>query len=114
MLLDGCRFCGASAVNRGRAGFGTRSRPCRRARTRSRVVVAMRRHLIFIVTDLAHVGNFGVVRLPQQALKARYFEQSVVPPVQCHHSKPQRFVCDRPTQLTERLTHQLECPCQGE
>jgi len=49
-------------------------------------------NLVFRVAHFPHVGNFGVVRLPQQLNEAIGLEQSVFPAAQCDHPESQRFV----------------------
>jgi hypothetical protein len=74
----------------------------------------MGRHLVLVISDLAHVGDLGIVGLAQETLESRGIEQRVFPSVQCHHAKAQRLVGYGTPQLGERLGHQLKRARQRE
>jgi hypothetical protein len=58
-----------------------------------------REHFVLVIGNLSHVGNFGIVGLTEQAVKARGLDQRVHPAVQRGHPQAKGLMLYRPRQL---------------
>ena len=59
----------------------------------------VRRDLVLVLAHLPHVGDLGVVGLPEQPGEPGGLEQRILPAVQRHHAEPERLVRHRGAEL---------------